>query len=151
MADKLLLNHQCQFRNNDSESKPIPYLDLAFVNHQMEVVASTTKYLSRGHLLQCVTMYITKKMSTRKLNNCGIITGHCKVINYEEGTKRANNYLYLTTTVDYIKSKEQKLAYSKNWVKEQGMQDCALKAAAKKWDMSVIMQSWINTRDVNKY
>ena len=84
-------------------------------------------------------MYITKKISTRKLNSCGIITGHCKVINYEEGTKRANNYLYLTTTVDYIKSKEQKLAYSNNWVKEQGLQDCALKAAAKVLDMSVIM------------
>ena len=79
----------------------------------MEVVAPTTEDLTQGSLLQDVAMDSRKKISTRKLNNCGIITGHCRVINSEEIMKRAKDDLCLTANKESIKAKELKRVVSK--------------------------------------
>ena len=57
-------------------------------------------------------MDITNNISTRKLNNCGIISGHCTVINSEEGMKHANYDICVTVTMDSIKTKKEQIQRS---------------------------------------
>eukprot|EP00978_Attheya_sp_CCMP212_P000306 scaffold593_cov31-Attheya_sp.AAC.1 len=150
MAGELLLNHQCSFRNQHAGAKASPYLDLAIADRQMEVVAPTAEDLSRGRLLQDVAMDSSKKMSTRKLNSCGIMTGHCMVINSEEGMKRAKDDLLLTATMESIKANEQKRADSKKREKEEKMRIRAPTAAARVLAMSGSMESRLASRAITK-
>ena len=79
----------------------------------MEVVAPTAEDLARGRLLQDVEMDSRRNISTRNLINCGIITGHCRVIDSEEIMKRAKDDLCLTANKESIKAKELKRVVSK--------------------------------------
>ena len=51
------------------------------------------------------------------------MTEHFRVINSEEGMKRAKDDLCITATMDYIKEKELKRAAPKNQKKYQGIKD----------------------------
>ena len=150
MTGEVLLNHTCSYRNQTAGSEPIVYIDLAIGDRQMEVVAQTAEYLARGCLLQDVEMDSRKKMSKRKLNNCSIMTGHCRVINSEEGTKRKTDDLCLTATMDSIKAKELKQSASNNQENDQGMRDHVQGAVATVWAISGSMESWLNARTVTK-
>ena len=101
------------YRNQTAGANPSVYLDLAVDDRQMEVVAPTAEDLARGRLLQDVEMDSRRNISTRNLINCGIITGHCRVINSEEIMKRAKDDLCLTSNKESIKAKELKRVVSK--------------------------------------
>ena len=151
MAGEVLMNHACSYRNQTAGAELSVYIDLAIGNRQMEVVAPTAEYLARVRLLQDLAMDIRKNISTRNLNNCGIMNGHCIVINSEEGMKRSKDNLCINATIEYIKAKELKQAASKNQGNDQGMRDHVQGAVATVWAISGSMESWLNARTVTKY
>ena len=108
MTVQVILNHACLYRNQTAGANPSVYLDLAVDDRQMEVVAPTAEDLARGRLLQDVEMDSRRNISTRNLINCGIITGHCRVINSGEVMKRVKDDLYPTATMESSKAKELK-------------------------------------------
>ena len=150
MMGEFLLNHASLYRNQTSGWEPIVYLDIEIGDRQMEVVATTAEDLAQGRILQNVAMERRNKMSTRKLNNCGIMTRHCIVINSEELRKRAKDDLCLTDTIESIKGKEIKQSASNKQEKDQGIRDCAQVAAAKVWSVNVSMESRLNASNVTK-
>ena len=150
MVGELILNHQCSLWNQHDEAKPIAYLDLSIGSHQMEVFAPTDEDLAQGRLIQDAEMESPKNMPKRKRNNCVIITGHCTLINYKEGTKRIKYDFCLTAIIYLTKAKEQKQSDSNKQEKEQGMRYRDTKVAAKVLDMSGSMKSWLNSRIFTK-